>query len=123
MSNQTSQNSPLKVAAPYYGSLDHPGGQGNIFLVMDVDPVANRVARLDVKVWNPKDGCRLGNWLQQFGIKTFFCRNIESCHQQDLHSSGIHIESLGCRDIVAGVKHRLAATGTHLFTQAGQVPA
>ncbi len=90
---------------------------------MDVDPAAHRVARMDVKVWNPKDGCRLGSWLQQVGIETFFCRNIESCHQQDLLSSGIHIEALGCGDIVAEIKNWLVATGTHLFTQAGQVPA
>ena len=77
MNNQITQNKPLKVAAPYYGSMNHPtGGLSNLFFLFDVNTSKQQVSHMHVTVWNPKDDNKLGSWLQQSGIQTFICSDI-----------------------------------------------
>jgi hypothetical protein len=124
MSKQITQNKPLKVAAPYYGSLNHPaGGLSNLFFLFDVNTSEQRVSHMHVTVWNPKDNIKLGSWLQQSGVHTFICNDIEVCQQQDIQASGIRIEPIKCNDVVEGIKTWLTETGTQFFNQAGQLPA
>ena len=124
MSNQITQNKPLKVAAPYYGSLNHPtGGLSNLFFLFDININEQQVSHMHVTVWNPKDDKKLGSWLQQSGIQTFICNDIEDPQQQDLQASGISVEAIKSKDVVEGIKIWLAEAGAQLLNQAGQLPA
>lgn len=123
MSNQMTQNKPLKVAAPYYGSMNHPtGGLSNLFFLFDVNANEQRISQMHVTVWNPKNGNKLGSWLQESGVHTFICNDIEICQQNDLQAAGINIEPTKCNDMVEGIKIWLNKAGSQFFNQAGQLP-
>ena len=110
---QINQKKVLTIAAPYYGSLSHPSrGLSQLYFLLDIHPEENRVAHMQVTVWNPAESSKLGGWLQQKGVQTLFCNSIEACHRQDLKSTGIRIESIVELDIIVGIKSWLAKTGS-----------
>ncbi len=124
MPNETTHNAPLKVAAPYYGSLWHPvRGLSSLYLLLDVRPEDNTVTQVRVSVWNPAGGYGLGNWLKKMGATTLFCRGLENLQQSDLASAGIRVEPLGGRDTIEGIRNWLAEAGSSLSNPAGPRPS
>lgn len=122
--NQNTQKIPLKIAAPYYGALNHPvRGLSRLYFLLDVNPEAGRVNSMHVSVWNPDETGDLGTWLQKMGATTICCNGIENNQELELAESGIRVESIKCRDIIDGVMNWLSQTGTGLFKPSQLMPS
>ena len=105
MSNQTPQNRLLKIAAPYYGTLNHPvHGLSSLYFLLEVQADEKKIAHMHVSVWNRADGSQLGGWLKEMGASALFCSTIDTDHHMELAASGIRVESIACGDIIDGIR-------------------
>lgn len=83
-------NNTIHVAVPYYGSLTLPPlGLSRLFFVAGVDTESNKVARIEIQVWDPKDEPNLSAWMRKQGFSGVICSDSGSHYQVALNAENI----------------------------------